>query len=225
MRNHNYNIVNLASPELPVRAPDGVKLTEFLIPSVLTQDQCLGKFLRGLPGPTLLPVFFASLKATAYPLMLGMEKTKPAALFQTANAADADWAVECVQLAGELVHGEPAKALYFPGTPYEVALAAVFEAALNGRPLVFQGFDFLGALDKFERTRQPDIQKLKADSAKISFGAPDYADGVFACHLASVFDLVEGKPGRLAFEGPGGEITLTHKNVRPGFFLAFVLGR
>lgn len=126
-----YALIDLASEELPILDPDGQRITEYRIPSVLTRDQCVGKFHRGCPSKSLLPVFYACLEAIAKPLIPGSPPVRKLDVFPGRDGGMVEWAVECAQLAGELVHGEPSRRLIFRGTHFGDALAAVMEEATN----------------------------------------------------------------------------------------------
>lgn len=124
-----YTLIDLASENQHIPGPDGQRITEYRIPSVLTREQCVNKFHRGCPSKSLLTIFYACLEAIAKPLIPGSPPVRKLGVFPGRDSGMVEWAVECAQLAGELVHGEPSCRLIFPGTHFGDALAAVMEEA------------------------------------------------------------------------------------------------
>lgn len=195
-------------------------MTEYRIPSVLSREQCIGKFHRGCPGPSLLPIFYSCLESIALPLMPGSPPVRKLGVFPGKDDGMLDWAVECAQLAGELVHGEASRCLFFPGTDYGEALEAVMDAARKGRPIVLHGFD-LSALEWIDQ--HEDLMKRKnlpfsvaTDMSQQNEPSPE----AFAYHLLSIIEIADGDRENLTLQCKEGEISLTRDEVRPGFHVA-----
>jgi hypothetical protein len=193
---NKYNIIDIASPELPMPGPDGKPQRSLPIISALDRNRAIGEAMRRWPSHNLLEAFYNNLEVNINGLIPEQQrKVNNPFVVMYGPEEEEEYIIDALQLAGYLVHGRNPDVIAGEATDLSVVMYFICDAIKTLKPLIITGIHYSKLCDDFDKLTSIERLLVINTSKQLDCYAEktDLIGLVFVNHIKYIMDMVEGK--------------------------------